>query len=234
MSTAERSAATSSPPGPGAAAAEARPTPIWVTALAQFKSPLIFILLLAGALTFALGEYVDTAVIAAVLLLNAVHRPVPGAQRRTLRARADAAGQPHGARVVRDGHEWEIDSAEVVPGDLVVLESGVRVPADLRLVSAAALRIDESMLTGESVPASKGTDPVDEDAALGDRTCMAFTGSTRRHRPGPRRGGRHRTRHGARPDLRAARGRGGAHTPLQERMDRFGWIIGAIVVVAAG
>jgi magnesium-transporting ATPase (P-type) len=212
---------------------EVRPTPIWVTALAQFKSPLIFILLLAGALTFALGEYVDTAVIAAVLLLNASIGLYQerNAERSVLALMELVSPTAH---VVRDGQEWEIDSAEVVPGDVIVLESGARVAADVRLLSAAALRIDESMLTGESVPASKRIDAVDEDAALGDRVCMAYAGST--------------TSSGRARGVVVATGRATELgqiserleeaevpvTPLQERMDRFGWIIGAIVVVAAG
>jgi magnesium-transporting ATPase (P-type) len=212
--------------------AEAGATPWWVTLLAQFTSPLIFILLMAAALTFVLGEYVDTAVIAAVLLLNA---SIGLYQERNAERSVLALMQlvSPTARVVREGHEWEVDSAEVVPGDLLVLESGARVPADLRLVSATALRIDESMLTGESVPASKATAPVDRDAGLGDRSCMAFTGST--VASGRARGvavatgtatelGRISER------LEAAEVRA---TPLQERMDRFAWIIGGIVVVSA-
>ena len=212
---------------------EVRPTPVWVTALRQFKSPLIFILLLAGALTFALGEYVDTAVIAAVLLLNASIGLYQerNAERSVLALMELVSPTAH---VVRDGQEWEIDSAEVVPGDIVVLESGARVPADLRLLSAAALRIDESMLTGESVPASKRTDPVNEDAALGDRTCMAYAGSTTAS--GRARGVVVAT--GQQSELgRISERLESAEvpvTPLQERMDRFGWIIGAIVVVSAG
>jgi magnesium-transporting ATPase (P-type) len=212
--------------------AEAAATPWWVTLLAQFTSPLIFILILAAALTFALGEHVDTAVIAAVLLLNA---SIGLYQERNAERSVLALMQlvSPTARVVRGGHEWEVDSAEVVPGDLVVLESGALVPADLRLVSAAALRIDESMLTGESVPASKGTDPVAEGATLGDRTCMAFTGSTVAR--GRARGvvvatGRATELGRISERLESAEV---PATPLQERMDRFAWIIGAIVVVSA-
>jgi magnesium-transporting ATPase (P-type) len=212
---------------------EARPTPIWVTALAQFKSPLIFILLLAGALTFALGEYVDTAVIAAVLLLNAsIGLYQERNAERSVLALMELVSPT--ARVVRDGQEWEIDSAEVVPGDIIVLESGARVPADIRLLSAAALRIDESMLTGESVPASKRTEPVDEDAALGDRACMAYAGSTAAS--GRARGVAVATGRGTELGQISERLESAEvpTTPLQERMDRFGWIIGVIVVVAAG
>jgi magnesium-transporting ATPase (P-type) len=212
--------------------AEAATTPWWVSLLAQFTSPLIFILILAAALTFALGEYVDTAVIVAVLLLNA---SIGLYQERNAERSVLALMQlvSPTARVVRGGHEWEIDSAEVVPGDLVVLESGARVPADLRLISAAALRIDESMLTGESVPASKGTEPVGEAAALGDRSCLAFTGSTVAR--GRARGVVVAT--GTATQLGRISSRLESAevpaTPLQERMDRFAWIVGAIVVASA-
>jgi magnesium-transporting ATPase (P-type) len=212
--------------------AEVRPTPAWVTFLAQFKSPLIFILLLAGVMTLALGEYVDTGVIAAVLLLNA---SIGWYQERN--AERSVLALMHlvspTARVVRDGREAEIASDDVVPGDLVVLESGALVPADLRLVSATAVQIDESMLTGESLAAAKGTEPVEEDAPLGDRTCMAFTGST--VSAGRARGLVVAT--GPATELGRISTQLEAEevpvTPLQERMSRFGWIIGGIVVAAA-
>ena len=212
--------------------AEARVTPGWVTFLAQFKSPLIFILLLAGVMTLALGEYVDTGVIAAVLLLNA---SIGWYQERNAERSVLALMQlvSPTARVVRGGREWEIDSDDVVPGDVVVLESGARVPADLRLVSATALQIDESMLTGESLAATKGTAAADEDASVGDRTCMAYTGST--VSAGRARGLVVAT--GPATELGKISTRLEAEevpvTPLQERMSRFGWIIGAIVVGAA-
>jgi magnesium-transporting ATPase (P-type) len=211
---------------------ETRVTPWWMTLAAQFASPLIAILLLAGTLTFVLGEYVDTAVITAVLLLNAAIGLYQerNAERSVLALMLLVSPT---ARVVRDGREWEIDSAEVVPGDLVVLESGMRVPADLRLMSATALLIDESLLTGESVPAVKGTDPVAVDADVGDRAGMAFTGST--VAAGRARGVVVATARDT--ELGQISERLGAIdipvTPLQERMRRLGWTIGAIVVVAA-
>jgi len=81
------------------------------------------------------------------------------------------------ASVMRDGQRQTIKAEELVPGDIVLLEAGDRVPADLRLLRARSLRIDEVILTGESVPVEKGTGPVAPDAALGDRTCMAYSGS---------------------------------------------------------
>ena len=81
------------------------------------------------------------------------------------------------ATVVRDGERHEIDAADLVPGDIVILESGVRVPSDLRLIQAKNLRINESALTGESVDAEKGTDAVAENASIGDRIGMAYSGT---------------------------------------------------------
>lgn len=212
--------------------AEVEPTPAWAALLEQFKSPLIVILVLAGVLTFALGELIDAAVIAAVLLLNAA---IGFYQERVAERSVLALMQlvSPTARVVRDGHEWEIDSDDVVPGDVVVLESGARVPADLRVVSTAAMQIDESLLTGESVPVGKGVDPVEADTDLGDRTSMAYTGSTVAR--GRARGIVVAT--GTATELGQISERletaGVPQTPLQERVARFAWIIAGLVVAAA-
>jgi Ca2+-transporting ATPase len=136
------------------------PTHPLTVLLRQFKSPLIYILLGATTITILLEEYLDAAVIGAVLALNAAigfaqERKAEGAVRALM-----GLVVPH-ARVVRDGHEWEIDSRELVPGDVVLLEPGSRVPADLRLLSANTLQIDESLLTGESMPVNKHSAPVD-------------------------------------------------------------------------
>src|SRR5690606_38407698 len=81
------------------------------------------------------------------------------------------------ARVRRGGREVEVDGEEVVPGDVLLLESGGRVPADARLLEVTALRIEEGLLTGESEPVDKGVDPVADDAPLAERACMAFAGT---------------------------------------------------------
>jgi magnesium-transporting ATPase (P-type) len=156
---------------------EEPPPPAWTVFVRQFRSPLIFILLVALAVTLALGEYLDASVIAAVLLLNAV---IGSTQERKAEGAVRALMQlvvPRG-RVIRDGRDREIDSRELVPGDVVLLESGVRIPADLRLVAANALQVDESLLTGESVPVTKHVEPVRAAAQLADRSCMAYTGAT--------------------------------------------------------
>jgi len=211
---------------------EEPPTPPWLVFVRQFVSPLIFILLVALAVTVALGEYLDASVIAAVLILNAVigftqERKAEGAVRALMQLVV-----PH-ARVIRDGRDVEIDSRDLVPGDVVLLESGARIPADLRLVSATALQVDESLLTGESVPITKSIEPVEPTAVLSDRTCMAYTGAT--VTAGRGRGVVVAT--GSSTELGAIAGlmrsETVAATPLQRRMDHFAKIIGVAVGVAA-
>ena len=144
--------------------------------LAQFGNVLMQVLLGAAAVTALLEHWVDTVVIVAVVVINAIvgfiqegkAEQAMDAVRRMLSPRAT---------VIRDGHRRGIDAAEIVPGDLVVLEPGDRVPADLRIVSARGLSIQEAILTGESLPVAKSPDPVDDHAALADRSSMAFSGT---------------------------------------------------------
>jgi P-type Ca2+ transporter type 2C len=140
----------------------------------QFKSPLIYILLLAAGVSVALGDLSDAGFIAFVLLVNAAIGTV---QERSAQKSADALSALVSAKanVLRDGDEQEIDAAELVPGDIVLLESGNKVPADVRLLSAVGLSLDESLLTGESLAVTK--DPkasVPQDALVGDQRTMAF------------------------------------------------------------
>jgi len=217
--------------GPNQLEEEPPPPPVLVF-LRQFRSPLIFILLAALAVTVLLGEHLDASVIAAVLALNAVigftqERKAEGAVRALMQLVV-----PH-ARVVRDGREHEVDSRQVVPGDVVLLESGMRVPADLRLVSVNALQVDESLLTGESVPVTKQVEPVDPSSRLPDRACMAYTGAT--VTAGRSTGVVVAT--GAATELGAIaglmRGETTSQTPLQRRMDHFAKVVGLVVGGAA-
>ncbi|WP_201776600.1 HAD-IC family P-type ATPase [Allosalinactinospora lopnorensis] len=133
-----------------------KPPSAVVVFVRQFRSPLIVILLVAAAVTLVFQEWIDAGVIAFVLLLNAtigfVQEHKADAAVRALMEMAVPR-----ARVMRDGRELEVDGRELVPGDLVLLESGARIPADLRLVRAQALLVDESLLTGESEPVVKHT-----------------------------------------------------------------------------
>ena len=144
--------------------------------LLQFHNPLIYVLLVASVVTFLLGYYADAAVILGVVIINAIIGFVQeGKAEQALEAvRAMLASR---ATVLRDGSRREIDAEELVPGDVVVLDSGARVPADLRLLRVKNLRVNEAALTGESVPAEKQTAPVDAEASTGDRTDMAYSGT---------------------------------------------------------
>ncbi|WP_110650781.1 HAD-IC family P-type ATPase [Salinicola peritrichatus] len=155
---------------------EARPVhPLW-RFLAQFNNPLIYFLLAAAIAAFALGHAVDATVILLVVLVNAVVGFVQ--EGRAERALAGMRGliSPQ-AIVIRDGEKREVEVAGLVPGDVVLIEAGDRVPADLRILRARSLAIEEAALTGESVASEKGEEPVAADAPLGDRTSMAFSGT---------------------------------------------------------
>jgi len=144
--------------------------------LHQFTSPLIYILLVAFVVTILIDEYTDAAVIAAVLVINAVIGFIQERKAdRSVHALMQMAAPT--SAVLRDGRESEVDGVELVPGDVVLLTSGTRVPADLRLARTTSLQVDESLLTGESKPAAKAADPVDQDALVGDRSSMVFMGS---------------------------------------------------------
>ncbi len=155
----------------------ARPPGLAALFARQFASPLIYVLLAAAGVSLALRHLTDAAFIAVVLLLNAIIGTAQeqAAQRAAAALRAMVTSR---ARVVREGEDQELDGEELVPGDLVVVESGFRVPADVRLISSAGLEIDESLLTGESMAVSKAADAaVKADAGLADRPTMAFAGS---------------------------------------------------------
>lgn len=144
--------------------------------LGQLDNPLILVLLAAGVVTFLLGDYVDSAVIVGVVLINAVIGFVQEGKAEGALA-AVRAMLATTATVERGGRRRTVDAGDLVPGDVVLLESGDRVPADLRLVAVRDLRVEESALTGESVPVGKDTAPVDPEAGIGDRTGSAFSGT---------------------------------------------------------
>jgi magnesium-transporting ATPase (P-type) len=142
----------------------------------HFHDLLIYILLGAAVVTALLGHWVDTGVILGVVLINAIIGFIQeGKAEQALEGiRKMLSLHAH----VRRGGEWlEIGAEELVPGDIVRLKSGDRVPADLRLLEAINLRIEESALTGESVPVAKSPEPVDAGAVVGDRRCLAFSGT---------------------------------------------------------
>jgi magnesium-transporting ATPase (P-type) len=197
--------------------------------LDQFTSPLIYILLVAAVVTIAIDEYTDAAVIAAVLVINAVIGFIQERRAdRSVHALMQLASPT--STVVRDGEQREIDSAGLVPGDVVLLASGTLVPADLRLARTTSLAIDESLLTGESDPAGKSPAAVAADALAADRTNMAHMGTS----VTTGRGRAVVVATGAATQLGAIaesiRAEAEPDTPLQQRMNRFANIIAVAVL----
>lgn len=144
--------------------------------LAHFHNALIYFLLAAALAAFLLGHFIDAVVIIAVVLVNAVVGFVQeGKAEKSLNAIRDLIAPE--AHLLREGQRRIVLAQDIVPGDIVVLEAGDRVPADLRLIRASALRIEEAILTGESVAAEKRDAPALIEAALGDRHSMAYSGT---------------------------------------------------------
>jgi len=140
----------------------------------QFRDPMVIILLVAALLSLALKEFLDGGAILAIVVLNAVLGLVQEFKADQALEALKQLSAPH-CKVRRDGQVVEIDTRELVPGDIVVLEAGGPVPADLRLRRAVMLQIDESLLTGESVPVDKDAARTPEaNAPLADRVNMAF------------------------------------------------------------
>ncbi len=144
--------------------------------LLQFHNMLIYVLLAAAGVTALLGHWLDTAVILGVVVINAVIGVIQeGKAEKALDAIRDMLSPQ--ATVLRGGRRESRPAEELVPGDVVVLQSGDKVPADLRLFKVRDLRVDEAMLTGESVPVEKATDAVAGESDLGERVGMAYSGT---------------------------------------------------------
>ncbi|MCD9028314.1 HAD-IC family P-type ATPase [Luteimonas sp. BDR2-5] len=154
----------------------AKPRPAWLRFLSHFNNALIIFLAAASVAALALGHYIDAVVILLVIVVNAIVGFVQEGRAEQALAQLQSMLAPN-ARVLRDGKRQVIPVIGLVPGDIVTLEAGDRVPADLRLLRARGLLIDEAALTGESVAAGKTDAAVAEDAALGDRTGMAYSGT---------------------------------------------------------
>jgi magnesium-transporting ATPase (P-type) len=142
--------------------------------LKQFHNILIYVLIAAAGLTAFLGEWIDTGVIAAVVVINAIIGFVQeGKAERALEEIRRMLSLE--AEVIRDGRRDRIDAELLVPGDIVLLESGDRAPADLRILKAREVRVEEAALTGESAPVAKHPDAVEADAVLGDRHSIVHS-----------------------------------------------------------
>lgn len=205
--------------------------PLWRVFVSQFASPLIYLLFVAAAISFAMGQGSDAVVILIVVLINALIGAVQEGRAEhsmaTLRKLSALK-----VRVVREGKESSIEARELVLGDILLLGAGDQVGADARLLEAAALEATEAELTGESLPVSKYTEVVSEDSGLGDRKNMIYSGT----------------------HLTAGRGRAMVvatglqtevgkiasltskaeepKTPLENRLKQFGnWLVGASIVL---
>jgi len=209
---------------------EEQPTSPLRVFLNQFKNPLIYILLLAAAATASLGMFKDSVVILVVIVINSIIGSWQELRaEQSLRA-LQKLSVPK-ARVLRDGSEIEVDSASLAPGDVVFLASGDKVPADLRLIAAKELRVEEATLTGESLPVAKTIDALKEEGLTpGDQINMAFMGTVVVN-------GRGRglvTATGVHTLLgqiaENVRGVSLAKTPLQERFEKFAKRLGLVVL----
>ena len=148
--------------------------------LLQFHDVLIYVLLGAATITALMADWIDAWVIFGVVFINAL---IGFVQEGKAEKAVDAIRSilTHEAMVLRDGRKITVKVEDIVPGDVVFLHSGDKVPADLRLFQVKDLQVEEAALTGESVPVEKGTDPVTADAPLGDRSSMAFSGTLVSH-----------------------------------------------------
>lgn len=156
---------------------QAKEITLWQIILHQVLNPLIFILVAAAAASIAIGEGKDAIFIFLVIFINAAL----GTYQEYNAERSASSLQnlmKIKARVRRNGKETEVPSEELVPGDILLLESGMKVPADMRLFEVSSLEIDESFLTGESIAANKQTDVLDENIGVAERKNMAFAGAT--------------------------------------------------------
>lgn len=212
---------------------ERKPPTLLEVILHQFKNPLIYILLVAGVVAVAAGDLKDALFILVVILLNATIGTVQE-HRAEQSAHALQKLIKVKARVRREGQQITIDADELVPGDVVLLESGDKLPADLRLMQANSLSIDESFLTGESIASTKKIEILDREVPVSDRHNMAYAGST--------------TISGRGTGLVIATGRytevgkiartvaeeEGSKPPLVVRMEKFSRQVSVIVLIFAG
>ncbi|MEB4677378.1 cation-transporting P-type ATPase [Enterobacteriaceae bacterium G50] len=151
--------------------------PAWLRFLAHFNDVLIYILLAAAVMTAVMGHWVDTAVILGVTVINALIGYIQESNaEKSLQSIRNMLSSD--AQVIRDGKHATIPTTDLVPGDIVVLRAGDRIPADMRLIEAHNLRVEEAILTGESTVVDKHTEALTGDLPLGDRTNMLFSGTT--------------------------------------------------------
>jgi Ca2+-transporting ATPase len=216
-----------------------KPVPCWKKFLAQFQNVLVILLLIATAISAGLWLYerdsawpYEATAIFAVVLLNALMGYIQESRAEEAVAALRQMSAAH-ARIIRDSTHRSIPAADLVPGDIILIEEGDTIPADARLIESAALQTAEAALTGESLPASKNTHAIMEDAELGDRSNMIFSGTAVA------------SGHGRAVVVATGMQTQMGHiagmlentpaeiTPLQKELERVGKLLGIIVVVIA-
>jgi Ca2+-transporting ATPase len=208
----------------------------WAIFVDQFKSPIIALLAVAAVLAFAFQEWIEGIAVVIAIALNAVIGFTTELRAVKSMESLQELSKAH-AKVRREGQVKQINADQLVPGDIVVLEGGDLVPADIRLIEASKLQADESALTGESLPASKNTDPVEPDQPLAEQTNRIFKGTaiTRGSGEGIVTATGMDTELGHISEM--AQQAGGEQTPLEKRLDQLGrrliWVTLAIAVVVA-
>ena len=216
-----------------------KPVPAWRRFLAQFQDVLVILLIIAALISAGLWLLerdsalpYEALAILAVVLLNALMGYIQQSRAEQAVAALRRMSAAH-ARVLRDGERQSIDAAEVVPGDILLVEEGDTVPADARMIGSTALQTAEAALTGESLPVPKNTDPIAEEVGLGDRGNMVFSGTAATY-------GHGRavvTGTGMRTEMGRIAGMLKAApleaTPLQKELDNVGRLLGKIVIAIA-
>ena len=216
-----------------------KPTPAWVRFLAQFQDVLVILLLIATGISAGLWAYerdaalpYEAIAILAVVLLNATLGYVQQARAEAAVAALRAMSAADAA-VIRNGERRSIPAAEIVPGDIILIEEGDTIPADGRLLESAALQIAEAALTGESLPVSKDTDVIADEVALGDRHNMIFSGTAATYGHGKA----VVTTTGMQTEMGRIAGllkeTQDEPTPLQRELDRTGKLLGIVVIAIA-
>src|SRR3954451_14278899 len=216
-----------------------KPVPAWRKFLAQFTDALVILLLIATAISALLWVFeraealpYEAIAILAVVLLNAVLGYVQEARAESAVAALRKMSAAH-AHVLRDGERRSVPAAEIVPGDIILIEEGDTIPADGRVIRSTALQTAEAALTGESMPVAKDITPVSGEAALGDRHNMVFSGTAATYG----RGKAVVTATGMQTEMGLIAGMLKAEpeetTPLQAELNRVGKMLGVVVVIIA-
>jgi Ca2+-transporting ATPase len=161
--------------GPNQLPEKSRDT-IWTLFFRQINNPLIYVLIGSSLLAVVMGKITDGFVVFGVVIINALIGFIQE-YRSSKEIAALKKMVPDTATVIRDGHPQTVQSSKLVPGDIIVLQSGDKIPADIRLFEVRSLRVIEAALTGESVPSEKTDDTISEEVSLGDRKNLAFSGT---------------------------------------------------------